>query len=61
MALIGAVAFVIPFLTLIVGTGRDSVFGYGYLPGILALVTWSIATSITSYRAAAPRRASYAA
>lgn len=61
VALIGAVAFVIPFLTLIVGTGRDSVFGYGYLPGILALVTWSIATSITSYRAAAPRRASYAA
>ena len=26
--------------------GEDSVFGYGFLPGILALVIWSIATSI---------------
>ena len=59
VALIGAVAFVITFLTLIAGTGKDSVFGYGFLPGILALVIWSIATSIATYRAAAapgPRR-----
>ncbi len=35
----------ITFLTLIAGTGEDSVFGYGFLPGILALVIWSIATS----------------
>jgi hypothetical protein len=34
-------------------TGEDSVFGYGFLPGILALVIWSIATSIVSYRAVA--------
>jgi hypothetical protein len=38
-------------LTVIAGTGEDSVFGYGFLPGILALVIWSIATSIASYRA----------
>ena len=50
MALIGAVAFLITFLTLIAGTGKDSVFGYGFLPGILALVIWSIATSIAMYR-----------
>ncbi len=51
VALVGAVAFAIPFLTLIAGTGKDTVFGYGFLPGILALATWSIATSITSFRA----------
>jgi hypothetical protein len=41
----------ITFLTLIAGVGEDSVFGYGFLPGILALVIWSIATSIARYRA----------
>jgi hypothetical protein len=51
VALVGAVAFLITFLTLIAGTGEDSVFGYGLLPGILALVIWSIATSIARYRA----------
>jgi hypothetical protein len=51
VAMIGAVAFVITFLTLIAGTGKDSVFGYGFLPGILALVTWSIATGMTRRRA----------
>lgn len=51
VALIGAVAFLITFLTLIAGTSKDSVFGYGFLPGILALVIWSTATSITQYRA----------
>ena len=53
VALIGAVAFLITFLTLVAGTGEDSVFGYGFLPGILALVIWSIATSIARYRAVA--------
>jgi len=51
VALIGAIAFLITFLTLIAGTGKDSVFGYAFLPGILALVIWSIATSVASYRA----------
>jgi hypothetical protein len=53
VALIGAVAFLITLLTVIAGLGEDSVFGYGYLPGILALVIWPIATSITRYRALA--------
>ena len=53
VALVGAVAFLITFLTAIAGLGEDSVFGYGFLPGILALVIWSIATSIVRYRAVA--------
>jgi len=51
VALLGAVAFLITFLTLLEGTGEDSLGGYGFLPGILALVIWSIATSAASYRA----------
>jgi hypothetical protein len=53
VALVGAVAFLITSLTLLAGTGEDSVFGYGFFPGILALVIWSIATSIASSRALA--------
>jgi hypothetical protein len=53
VALVGAVAFLITFLTLVAGAGEDSVFGYGFLPGILALVIWSMATSIAEYRAVA--------
>jgi hypothetical protein len=51
VALLGALAFVITFFALIQGTSEDSVFGYGFLPGILALTIWSTATSIASYRA----------
>jgi hypothetical protein len=51
VAVIGAIAFLITFLTLIAGTGKDSTFGYAYLPGVMALVIWSIAASIASYRA----------
>jgi hypothetical protein len=50
VALLGATAFLITFLTLITGTGENSVFGYGFFPGVLALVIWSIAASITTYR-----------
>jgi hypothetical protein len=53
VALIGAVAFLITLLTVIAGTGEDSLFGYGFLPGILALVIWLLATSIARYRALA--------
>ena len=53
VALVGAVAFLITFFTAAVGLGEDSVFGYGFLPGILALVIWSIATSLAEYRAVA--------
>jgi len=52
VALVSAVAFLITFLTLLEGTGEDSLGGYGFLPGILALVIWSIATSAARYRAA---------
>jgi hypothetical protein len=48
---LGALSFLITFLTLIAGTGEDSVFGFGFFPGVLALVIWSIATSIARYRA----------
>jgi hypothetical protein len=51
VALIGAVAFLITFAVLLTGTGEDSVFGYGFFPGVLALVVWSIATSMVRYRA----------
>ena len=40
-----------PFLTTLDGTADGSVFGYGFFPGIVALLTWSIATSIATYRA----------
>ncbi len=53
VALLGALSFLIAFLTLIAGLGQDSVFGFGFFPGVLALVIWSIATSIASYRAVA--------
>ena len=51
VALLGALSFLITFLALIQGTSEDSVFGYGFLPGILALAIWSIATSVGTYRA----------
>ena len=51
VALVGALSFLITFLALIQGTSEDSVFGYGFLPGILALTIWSIATSLAAYRA----------
>jgi hypothetical protein len=33
-------------------TTDGSPFGYGFFPGVVALVTWTIATSIAGYRAA---------
>ena len=55
VALIGALSFLIAFVTLIAGLGEDSVFGFGFFPGVLALVIWSIATSIDRYRAVTTR------
>jgi hypothetical protein len=52
VALIGAVSFIIAFAAVLSGLGEDSVFGFGFFPGVLALVIWSIATSIDRYRAA---------
>jgi len=51
VALLGGVAFFITFFTLIAGPSEDSVFGYGFFPGFLALTIWSIATSVSTYRA----------
>jgi len=53
VALIGAVSFLITFAVLLTGTGENSIFGYGFFPGVLALVIWSMAASITNYRALA--------
>jgi hypothetical protein len=51
VALIGAVSFLITFVAVLDGLGEDSLFGFGFFPGVLALVIWSIATSIATYRA----------
>jgi hypothetical protein len=57
VALIGAVSFLITFLTVLDGTTDGSPFGYGFFPGILSLVTWTLAASIARYRALAARPA----
>ena len=44
VALIGAVSFLITFVAVLDGLGEDSYFGFGFFPGVLALVIWSIAT-----------------
>ena len=54
VALIGAVSFSITFLTTLDGPADGSMFGYGFFPGVVALVTWSIATSVATYRTLAP-------
>jgi len=50
VAVIGAVSFLITFVAVLDGLGEDSYFGFGFFPGVLALVIWSIATSIAQYR-----------
>jgi hypothetical protein len=47
------VSFLITFLTLIAGLGEDSLYGFGFFPGVLALVIWSISTSLARYRSLA--------
>jgi succinate dehydrogenase/fumarate reductase cytochrome b subunit len=51
VALIGAAGFLIAFAAVLSGLGEDSLFGFGFFPGVLALVIWSIATSVALYRA----------
>ena len=53
VALIGAICFLITFLTVIDGTTNGSVFGYAFFPAILSLVIWAVATSVARYRAVA--------
>jgi hypothetical protein len=51
VALIGSVAFLVTFGALLTGTGENSPFGYGFFPGVLALIVWSFATSLAMNRA----------
>ena len=53
VALIGGASFLITFLTVLDGSTDGSPFGYGFFPGAVALVTWTAATSIATYRSAA--------
>jgi hypothetical protein len=53
VALIGAVSFLVTFLTVLDGTTDGSPFGYGFFPGIASLVVWTAATSVAKFRAAA--------
>ena len=53
VALIGAVSFLVAFAAVLSGLGEDSLFGFGFFPGVLALVIWAIATSVAQYRALA--------
>jgi hypothetical protein len=53
VALVGAASFLITFAALLSGTGEDSLFGFGFFPGVLALVIWASATSVAQYRALA--------
>jgi hypothetical protein len=54
VALVGAVSFLITFLTIVDGTTDGSPFGYGFFPGALALVTWTAVTSVATYRSPDP-------
>jgi hypothetical protein len=61
VALVGGVSFLITFLVVLDGTTDGSPFGYGFFPGAIALVTWTAATSVSTYRkvtAATPAAAS---
>jgi len=52
VAIIGGVSFLVAFAAVLSGLGEDSIFGFGFFPGVLALVIWSISTSVAGYRAA---------
>jgi hypothetical protein len=50
VAVVGAVSFLVAFAAVLAGLGEDSVFGFGFFPGVVALVIWSIATSLACFR-----------
>ena len=62
VALIGAVSFLITFVAVLDGLGEDSYFGFGFgfFPGVLALVIWSIAAGLATHRAMATSASSSA-
>jgi hypothetical protein len=53
VALIGGMSFLVTFLTVLDGTTDGSPFGYGFFPGVVALVIWTLSTSVITYRALA--------
>ena len=53
IALLGAVCFLVTFLTVLDGTTDGSPFGYAFFPAIVSLVVWTAATSVVRYRAVA--------
>lgn len=53
VAIIGGVSYLITFLVVLDGTTDGSPFGYGFFPGAVALVTWTSAASISTYRSTA--------
>jgi hypothetical protein len=46
-------SFLVTFLTVLDGTTDGSPFGYGFFPGVVALVIWTLSTSVITYRALA--------
>jgi hypothetical protein len=56
VAVIGAICFLVTFLTVLDGTTDGSPFGYAFFPAIVALVIWTLATSSAAYRAAGGSR-----
>jgi hypothetical protein len=61
VALVGGISFLVTFLVVLDGTTDGSPFGYGFFPGAVALVVWTAATSIGTYRSAVNETASVAA
>jgi succinate dehydrogenase/fumarate reductase cytochrome b subunit len=52
VALIGSGCFFITLLTILNNSGNGSSFGYAFFPAMLALVVWTVATSLAEYRSA---------
>jgi succinate dehydrogenase/fumarate reductase cytochrome b subunit len=61
VALIGSGCFAITLLTILNNSGNGSAFGYAFFPAMLALVVWTVATSIARYKAAGDIEAAEAA
>lgn len=53
VALIGSGSFFITLLTILNNSGNGSALGYAFFPAMLALVVWTVATSLARYRAIA--------
>lgn len=53
VAIVGGVSYLVTFLVVLDGTTDGSPFGYGFFPGAVALVTWTAAASISTYRSSA--------